>query len=135
MEEKPLSSETFIYVSEAQNWTDSTSVIAMRYSEAPPTSSHDTLRHKMTDFMGHHIIYTPSSFEGLIEKEHLIPTNLDWVSIIEREFEPISENKRLSYSEYEMQIIYNFRRQKIQSVLNAYPLDEGEVFEKLLRCN
>lgn len=134
IDKPPTNEEDYIYISEGQNWTDTTSVISFQYSNIPPSDSLDSIKVEITTYKKFKIVHSSSSFNKLVNIKHSVPNNFDWKKINPKDFKSISEDEYLNYSEYEMQIIYDFKNQKITNVLKAYPLDESAVLEKIKRC-
>lgn len=131
LEKRPTSNENFVYVSEAQNWTDSTSVISLQYSEIPP----ETQSEKIAKFNNYTVVYSQSSFNDKIDKAKTISTNLEWKNTNPNDYKKPDNNDRINYSEYEMQIIYDFKNNRIQDVLKSHPVSKEKVYKKTLNCN
>src|SRR5690554_3908433 len=135
MEHPPTMGEDYIYVSESQNWSDTTSVLSFQYSDIPPIDLADSLTSMISEYKKFKIIHTTSSFNKLVQEKHLISTNLEWKNINQKKYKPVSEDKYLKFSEYELQIIYDFKNKKVIDVLKAYPVDKYTIIEKIKNCN
>lgn len=135
MEHPPTMGEDYIYVSESQNWSDSTSVISFQYSDIPPIDLADSVSSKISEFKGFKIIYTLNSFNKIVQENHLISTDLKWKKINPNNYQPVSEDKYLKFSEYELQFIYDFKNEKVIDVLKAYPVNKSKILKKVQKCN
>lgn len=135
MDNPPTLNESYIYVSESQNWSDTTSVLSFQYSDIPPIDLADSLTSMISEYKKFKIIHTTSSFNKLVQEKHLISTNLEWKNINQKKYKPVSEDKYLKFSEYELQIIYDFKNKKVIDVLKAYPVDKYTIIEKIKNCN
>jgi hypothetical protein len=131
LEKESELNEKYIYVTERQNWTDSTTVIAMRYSNIPP----DKKSEKIAEFKNFLLVYHRSSFTNKVDNNKGIPTKIDWIEPDLTKFRSVNSNNWMNYSEYDVQVIYNFKENLIQDILKFYPIDKKLVFEKILNCN
>lgn len=135
MDNPPTMDEKYIYVSERQNWSDTTSILSFQYSDIPPIDLADSLTSMISEFKNFKIIHTISSFNKPVQENHLISTNLDWKILNQKKYKSVSEDKYLKFSEYELQIIYDFKNENVIGVLKAYPLNESVILNKIEKCN
>lgn len=135
IDDSKINHNEYIYISETQNWTDSTSVIAFQYSNIYPSIIADSIETKISKYKNFKIIHNSSSFDGKIKRENLICNNLQWEMVNIENSKSIAEDVILNYSEYELQVIYDFKNRLIIDVLNVYPLYKKDVLNAINNCN
>lgn len=135
LEKKSQFNEEYVYISENQNWTDSTSVISFQYSSREPSQKQISNNPKTANYKKHKLIYFVNSFSTVFQKDRLIKSSLDWRNVVKKDEKSFNGNKELNSSEYEIQFIYNFKTKKIENVLKAYPVNESIILKKAIQCN
>lgn len=126
--ENSTSKDAFIYVSEMNKWTDSTSIVAIQQSDYYPSKPIDGTKILIGEYNNYTIVYSSDVIEDMISN------NISWDEPNYKIENSITLEDIRPFSENELQFTYDKDSKEVLNIVKAYPMEKKNAFEEIQNC-